>query len=380
MTSHIARFAQHCQRARNTAIVIAQLQLPWRRSTTKAFSSLLIVWDRGHLADIPEAFITDHIIISLCQVLLRTLMAQNASGSWGRSYSQEMSAYATLTISKASILQFLASIGTQISSAIAITQAFLHSTKDIELGHFQIQNVCHGSIILAERCVLAAQNAAQKSQSSLSSNANSLVTVRSTNVQQLARRCFHSPPVGLENSWKLHGAFMEGLLFLPYLKRIISEHSPRKMDNRILEVISFVWVVCNYVEAPALSTSRLRGKMGTTVLEEIDKDRLEIALSNDPSHNGPEHSDGFANVRAQSNGSERATNPSSDPEEPPPSTHRNNEHEQKTPSDVEQRATKACRGALGALRSNHKAFEAHKRERALEADPSSSKSVLYLPK
>ena len=135
----------------------------------EAFSSLLQVWEQGELFAIPTSLVVDGVIMSLFQVLVRTLMTQNANKTWGPSNSQEVTAYATLTISKASTLPFAAVIRAQVDSAIASAQEFLPRTKETAPSFLWVEKVTYGSIVLGESYVLAALNASPKVPLSLSS-------------------------------------------------------------------------------------------------------------------------------------------------------------------------------------------------------------------
>ena len=255
----------------------------------EAFSSLLKVWDRGDLSDIPIALIIDEILVSLFQVLFRTLMTQNVNGSWGSSNSREVTAYAILTISKASALPFAVPIQAQIESAIAAGQDFLYSINETGPSYLWVEKVTYGSVVLVESYVLAALNASSKVQWSLSSNVNSLVTIPSINIKRLSYDCFGSSAFGSAERWKCQAAFIEGSLFSPYLQRLVRKEVNVRLDDRAFKVIPFAWAACNYHGRQPLTTSNLRQKIGSSLLEHLEKRSLKTVSSGEPTTNGASH-------------------------------------------------------------------------------------------
>lgn len=235
----------------------------------EAFSSLLKAWDRGTLSAVPTTLIVDEVIVSLYQVLVRTLMAQNANGSFGSTDSREVTAYATLTISKASILPFAAPLGAQINTAIAAAQEFLLLTTELEPSYLWVEKVTYGSIVLAESYVLAALNASMKSQLTFSTETTSLITTPLVDIEHLYKTCFKDPLFASAESWKVQAAFIESFLYRPYLQQLAKDTTARKGNNKVFEAIPFVWTVYNYSGTQFLNTSSLRQKIGISLLEEL---------------------------------------------------------------------------------------------------------------
>lgn len=236
----------------------------------EAFSSLLKAWDQGNVSTVPLTLIVDSAIVSLYQVLVRTLIAQNANGSWGPSNSREVTAYATLTIFKASALPFAASICGPIDSAIAAAHKFLLGTEETAPSYLWVEKVTYGSVILAKSYVLAALNVSFKVQPSLSSKVASLATIPSVEVEHLSQTCFGSPLFGPKEAWKLQAAFIEGCLLRPYLQRLADDLVPGIKDETAFEVIPFIWTAYSYVEKQLLSISSLRENIGVSLLEYIN--------------------------------------------------------------------------------------------------------------
>ena len=166
-----------------------------------AFSSLLQVWEQGELFAIPTSLVVDGVIISLSQVLVRTLMTQNANRSWDPSNSREVTAYATLTIFKASTLPFAALIRAQLDSAIASAQDFLLRTKETVPSFLWVEKVTYGSIVLGESYVLAALNASPRVLLSLSSGVASLAKISLVDVEHLTKVCFGSLLFDSTEAW-----------------------------------------------------------------------------------------------------------------------------------------------------------------------------------
>ena len=253
----------------------------------EAFSSFLQVWEQGELFAIPTSLVVDGVIISLFQVLVRTLMTQNANGSWGSSNSREVTAYATLTISKASTLPFAAFIRAQLDSAIASAQDFLLRTKETAPSFLWVEKVTYGSIVLGESYVLAALNASPKVPLSLSSRVASLAKMPSVDVEHLTKVCFGSLLFDSTEAWKLQAAFLEGCLHRPYLQRLADDVVPGANNDKVFEVVPFVWTMCNYSAKQSLTTSSLRRVIGASLLEQLGNKPFK---GNSSTTNGTAHS------------------------------------------------------------------------------------------
>lgn len=236
---------------------------------SEAFSKLLQVWDRGDLSAISTSLIADRVIVSLFQVLVRTLMAQNANGSWGPSNSREVTAYAVLTIAKASALPFVAPIRSKIENAIASAQEFLLCTKETAPSYIWVEKVTYGSIVLCESYVLAALKASFKVASTVSSKTTSLVTIPWVDLEHLSQICFGSSMPDFTDAWKPQAAFIESCLFHPYLLRLAGDYITEEEDKNTFNVVPFVWTVCNYSAKQPLNTANLRQTMGASLLKQL---------------------------------------------------------------------------------------------------------------
>jgi hypothetical protein len=261
----------------------------------EAFSKLLQVWERGDLSIIPAALIVDEITISLYQVLVRTLLAQNSNGSWGPSNSRETTAYAILTISKASVLPYAAPLQEKIEKSIAAAQEFILSTADTGPNYLWVEKVSYGSKTLAESYILAALNATFKQPLTLSSAEKLATTSKLEDIKRLYQTCFETPLFAAEESWKLHAAFIESCLYHPYLQQLAKDAKSHP-ENKTIEVISFVWTVYNYLEKQPLTTSTLRQKMSASLLEQLSSKVVKTIACNgsitNGKTNGAEHVNG----------------------------------------------------------------------------------------
>lgn len=336
----------------------------------EAFSSLLQVWERGDLSAIPTSLVVDGVIISLFQVLVRTLMMQNANGSWGPSNSREVTAYATLTISKASTLPFAAVIRAQIDSAIAAAQEFLLCTKETAPSFLWVEKVTYGSTVLGESYVLAALNASPKVSLSLSSKAASLAKIPSVDVEHLTKVCFGSLLSDSTEAWKLQAAFLEGCLFRPHLQRLAGDVAPGVRNDKVFEVVPFVWTMCNYFAKQPLTTSSLRRLMGASLLEQLSNKSFKgsTSITNGTAHsvNGSKlvngkslHKDLHTAVNGDSEhdqGIERA-NGDFVKEELNTTANGISKREVSSTTDISTRANQACTGVLsGATPTCHAAM------------------------
>ena len=326
----------------------------------EAFSSLLRVWEKGDLSAVPITLIVDNVLISLYQVLVHTLMVQNTNGSWGPSNSREVTAYATLTIAKASMLPFAAPFRAKIDSAIAAAQEFLLSTQDTAPSFLWIEKVTYGSIVLAESYILAALNASSKESSSPSSKVVSLATIPSIDVEQLTRTCCGSLLSDSADAWKLQAAFIEGCLFRPYLQRLVSDVMPGIKNEKAFEVVPFVWTACNYSAKQPLTTSSLRQKIGASLLDQLNgksfKDNLPTTNGTGHSTNGTKLVNGESmhdRLTTMTNGHckhKKGINETNGSvlHEHTTTTNGNSKHEESTATDISSRATKIIAGVLKA--------------------------------
>ncbi|PGG95909.1 hypothetical protein AJ79_09819 [Helicocarpus griseus UAMH5409] len=235
----------------------------------EAFAGLLQTWDRGDLSAVPATLIVDEVVVSLYQILVRTLMAQNADGSFGSSGSREVTAYATLTISKASVLPFAAPLAAQINRAIATAQEFISSTTETTPSYLWIEKVTYGSEVLAESYVLAAINASQKKPLDLLPETTSLTTAPLVDIVHLYETCFKSPVFAAADFWRVQAAFIESCLYRPYLRRLAENTVTGKRNHKAFEVVPFVWTVYSYLETQFMTTSALRAKIGDSLLEDL---------------------------------------------------------------------------------------------------------------
>ena len=334
----------------------------------EAFSSLLQVWEQGELFAVPTSLIVDGVIIPLFQVLVRTLMTQNANGSWGPSNSREVTAYATLTISKASTLPIGAFIRAQVDSAIASAQEFLLRTKETAPSFLWVEKVTYGSTVLGESYVLAALNASPKVPFSLSSKVASLAKIPSVDVEHLTKVCFGSLLLDSTERWKLQAAFFEGCLHRPYLQRLADDVVPGAKNDKVFEIVPFVWTMCNYSAKQPLSTSSLRREIGASVLEQLGNKPFKRSTS---STNGTAHGiygSNLANGDSMHEGLHTAVNGHSKHEQgiKPANGDFKNEDITKTvngdfkpeePSmtEISARANQACTQVLGGAASTYQA-------------------------
>lgn len=236
---------------------------------SEGFSKLVQVWDRGDLTGVSTTLIVDRVIISLFQVLVRTLMAQNGNGSWGSSNSREVTAYAILTISKASALPFTVPIRAQIENAIADAQKFLLCTKETAPSYVWVEKVSYGSTVLCESYVLAALKASSKVPAALPSKATSLATIPLVDLEHLSQICFGSSMFDSTEAWKPQAALIESCLFRPYLQRLAGDYITGVEDENTFEIVPFAWTACNYSAKQPLNTTNLRQRMGASLLKQL---------------------------------------------------------------------------------------------------------------
>ena len=221
----------------------------------QAFSRILILWDGRLLSDL-SLDLVNQIPIVLMQIITRTLVTEDANGSW--SQTPEVTAYAVLTLVSASAVPWSDSIRLEVSAAMTRAKSFLttsHSHWRLP-AYIWIEKVTYASPVLSHAYCLAAMH------SQLSSLTWSSSSKMATNIQPLVitklSNFFSQIPMfsHWHNSWRLRFLLIESRLFLPRLRAVRLNIFPREKmaEDKYLEYIPFTWLGCNALSKPVHPT------------------------------------------------------------------------------------------------------------------------------
>lgn len=209
---------------------------------TKALIRVMTSWSEGKLPGFPANLIKEDISIILIQVLVRTLITQNADGSWGDPHSCEETAYAVITISQLDAMLFDSPVRLQADSGLENGRRYLSEklNADHEAEQLWVEKVLYGSAILSQSYILAALNSAYKRTSSkLGELACSEEILKSYRFYKKLPMFSDTP------EWRLNGALFESSLFSKRIKRdpglcIFPRQGMR--EEKYLGFIPFTWV------------------------------------------------------------------------------------------------------------------------------------------
>ena len=204
----------------------------------------LSAWDHGSLVDVEKEIVTDKLLVSIFQALVRTLDAQNEDGSWGRASCEE-SAYAILTIVAIRSLPAAQSLREKIDLALERGRTFILQRYESE-GNLHapwIGKINFRSRVLFE-CYLIAALHTDRQEHFFSPRVRDLLQVPATKLQKFMSFYRRLPIFARLPEWKIQASLIESYLFLPKLKGVRLEIFPRKAmaEDKYFEYIPFVWV------------------------------------------------------------------------------------------------------------------------------------------
>ena len=211
-----------------------------------AFVSLLTLWDKRLLDNLPQDLLRDRIPMVLTQVLNRILITQEPAGFWQSENSLEHTAYSILTLKNVESLPWLAPLRRAITSAIQKGQEFLILSKQswTDPQFLWIEKVSYGLPSLSEVYCLAAVHSFDHAQF-WSGRVCDLIEVPQKALLHLTRffstlDMFHNVP-----QWKIQASLLEGLLFLPQLESAKLDILPRQSHakNEYLKSIPCTWTM-----------------------------------------------------------------------------------------------------------------------------------------
>ncbi|KAK7737349.1 hypothetical protein SLS53_006652 [Cytospora paraplurivora] len=230
-----------------------------------------------------NTLVGDRIPLVTLQIIVRTLSAQDGSGSWKE--SPEITAYALLTLEKLCDLPWCAPAGLDIHIREAISRGtrFLEQAV-ISPAVIWVEKVTYGSSILSEAYCLAALHY------------NVRLNPWDDKVRALLQGTFPSgenlngftsffsrlPIFSNEPQWRLRASIVEGYLFAPGLRRALDnldifqykepEAEGGNNGKDYLEYIPLTWTTCNNAASFGISSEILYDMLVISALNfQIDK-------------------------------------------------------------------------------------------------------------
>lgn len=243
---------------------------------------LLQLYDEGRVQMLPEALMQHRIPIVLTQVMNRTLLTQASDGGWSSADSPEITAYAVLTLAVISSLPWIASLTTEVNSAIAAGRRFLWQAQENWTApqYLWIEKVTFGNSSLSETYCLAAMNVPTFT-CSWSGRVKDFATIPEKRIMGLSQffatlEVFQNEPL-----WKLKASAIEGCLFLPELRSARSDILPAQQGakNKYLDYIPATWVTINNQKGLFLESNLLWNMMLLTVCNFRVDEYMETAVA-----------------------------------------------------------------------------------------------------
>lgn len=227
--------------------------------------------------------VRDRIPLITLQIIVRTLSAQDKSGSWKE--SPEITAYAVLTLERLFDLPWCAPAGldVHIREAISRGTGFLEQAV-ISPAVVWVEKVTYGSSILSEAYCLAAlrYNVRLNPWDDKVCGLLQGTFPAGEDLNGFTRFFSRLPIFSDEPQWRLRASIVEGYLFAPGLRRAlddlaISPHTepPAEGGNNgksYLEYIPLTWTTCNNAAGFGISPQTVCDMLVISALNfQIDK-------------------------------------------------------------------------------------------------------------
>ncbi|KAI0470312.1 terpene synthase family protein [Xylaria cf. heliscus] len=258
----------------------------------EAFTDLLALIDENTIPDLLTDDLKSRACITVFQACLRTILAQDKSGSWEESV--EKTAYATIVLAEARRLCFFEDIDDTIEAALAnATQFLTEVAAERPLDYLWIEKVTYRSPVLTDSYFLAALKA------SLGSGNHARVGSRSWGPKaknQMASyvALFRATPLFSNIAlWELRASFIEATLFQPMLESLRLETFPREgMEvDKYFGIIPFTWTASNNRSRTFLSTTIIYKMMILSFLNYQADEYMEVVA-------GPKYRNNLHDLRA----------------------------------------------------------------------------------
>lgn len=230
-----------------------------------------------------NSLVRDRIPLVTLQIIVRTLSAQNESGSWKD--SPEITAYALLTLERLCDLPWCAPAGLdiQIGEAISRGTGFLEQAVTAP-AIVWVEKVTYGSSILSEAYCLAALHHHFRSNKWNDKAKHLLQGTLPTGKRLDSFTCFFSrlPIFNNEPQWRLRASIIEGYLFAPGLRRALNgltifphnEPAAKELSSnkQYLEYIPLTWATCNNAAGFGISSQTVCDMLVISALNfQVDK-------------------------------------------------------------------------------------------------------------
>lgn len=242
---------------------------------------LLELWDDGMLRSLPSGLVQDRVPVVCAQILNRTLLSQSSNGAWGQNDSPEITSYSVLTLLSLENSPFTKVLKAEIVSAIKAGRDFLElsRTRWTEAQYIWIEKVTYGSSTLSQAYCLAAMNASKSKR--IWSDATTSLEVMPSKITKLSQFFSALPAYSTESPWKIKASALEGLLFLPDLKRARPDIFPRQgtAKEKYLDFIPCTWTLCNNCDGILLNSNLLWDMMMISMLDFLVDEYMEAVAA-----------------------------------------------------------------------------------------------------
>ena len=210
---------------------------------------LLELWDTGILGGLGDNLLHDRIPLVLIQILNRTLLSQNADGTWDTNHLPEVTAYGVLTLSALKWLSQIVRLREKVTSAINTGQSFLYGSQHMwtKPQYLWVEKVTYGSHNLSEAYCLAAMKPGEGSRL-WSHKVRGLFKLPQDSIFKHSRFLSTMTEFRTEPLWRIQASVVEGYTFLPQLKSTQMAILPHQEGaaNEYLNLIPCIWTVVNH--------------------------------------------------------------------------------------------------------------------------------------
>lgn len=197
------------------------------------------------------------VIMTLFQILVRTLHCQALNGSWGDKESCEESSYALIALKTLISLPCVQPLKSSVDVAIISAEIFLRNTEATlkEPERLWIEKVSFGCLSLSKAYLYAALHTNAGARHSFNGPTLQLFEIPDHKVTTFQRFFANPPMFSTAPPWFLAAALIEGYLLLPRLRvEVPNIFSRREMtEAKYLEYIPFTWAAANNLSMSYLS-------------------------------------------------------------------------------------------------------------------------------
>ena len=223
---------------------------------SQALISLLALWDKGHLPNIPENFLKDRLRIVVFGILVSTLKAQNLNGSWGMNSSRETTAYALIILATTASLPLAVQLNSQLKQAIDAGRHFLLQVYEVwsEPDYVWQGKTTYGSGVFVESFIIAGMNITTPSRK-LGSSVERLCELEDQQRNVIFARFIQLPIFSDTAAWLKEAAVLEGYLYKPLTEQAGLDVFPRRdiSATKHFEIVPFLFTAPSHVKCADIS-------------------------------------------------------------------------------------------------------------------------------